>query len=143
MSKGLMQCKKSKDFIRWNFFWVRLVHVVLDYFIQMPNDRDFLEKILAVIEKRLGEEQFGVAELSRELGISRTQLHRKLRALQQPPASALLRAARLRRAEALLKQARLSVTEVAYRVGFRSAAYFSQCFREDFGMTPSQFRRRP
>lgn len=106
------------------------------------SDQAFLEKVSTLIEKHLGEEQFGVAELSRKLGISRTQLHRKLHALQQPSASALLRAARLRRAEALLQRTRLSVTEVAYRCGFRSAAYFAQCFREDYGVTPSQFRRR-
>lgn len=110
--------------------------------LPMP-EQTFLKKILAVIEKRLSDERFKVVELSREVGISRSQLHRKLRALQQPSASALLRAARLRRAQALLKQTDLAVTEVAYRVGFRSTAYFAQCFHEDFGMTPTQFRKRP
>lgn len=101
-----------------------------------------MEKIQALIEKRLGDEQFSVTELSQKAGISRSQLHRKLQALRQPAASGLIRAARLRRAAALLQQDRFSVTEVAYRAGFRSPAYFTQCFREDFGMTPSQFRRR-
>lgn len=104
------------------------------------SDQAFLAKVSAVIERHLGEEQFGVAELSRKLGMSRTQLHRNLRALQQPSASALLRASRLRRGQMLLRKSELSVTEVAYRCGFRSAAYFAQCFREDFGLTPSQFR---
>lgn len=104
------------------------------------SDQAFLAKVSAVIERHLGEEQFGVAELSRKLGMSRTQLHRNLRALQQPSASALIRAARLRRAALLLKQTRLAIAEVAYRVGFRSTAYFAQCFREDFGVTPTQFR---
>lgn len=108
----------------------------------MPNDQDFLKKVLTVIEQRLGEEGFSVATLSRDAGVSRSQLHRKLQALQQPAASELIRAARLRRASGLLRQGRLSVTEVAYRVGFRSSAYFTQCFREDLGMTPSQFRKR-
>lgn len=109
----------------------------------MPvSDPIFPEKIQALIEKRLGDEQFSVAELSRGAKLSRSQLHRKLQALQQPPAGELIRAARLRRAQTLLRQTRLSITEVAYRAGFRSPAYFTQCFREDFGMTPSQFRRR-
>lgn len=108
----------------------------------MPNDQEFLKRVLTVIEKRLTEEQFSVEELSHAAGVSRSQLHRRLHALQQPSAGELIRAARLRRAEVLLTQARLSITEVAYRCGFRSAAYFAQCFREDFGMTPSQFRRR-
>ncbi|NUO81788.1 helix-turn-helix transcriptional regulator [candidate division KSB1 bacterium] len=106
----------------------------------MPPEQDFLKKVLTVIEKRLGEERFNVTELSREISMSRTQLHRRLQALQQPSASALLRASRLRRGEMLLQKTGLSVTEVAYRCGFRSAAYFAQCFREDFGVTPSQFR---
>lgn len=109
----------------------------------MPNPQDFLKKVSIVIEMHLGDERFSVAKLSREAGVSRAQLHRRLRALQQPAASALIRAARLRRAQTLLKQFDFSVTEVAYRTGFRSAAYFAQCFREDFGMTPSQFRKSP
>ncbi len=108
----------------------------------MPlSSQAFLEKVRALIAERLGDENFSVAQLSRELGLSRTQLYRKLQAEYQPSPSALLRTARLRRAKKLLKQSRLSITEVAYRTGFRSAAYFAQCFREDFGMTPSQFRR--
>lgn len=107
----------------------------------MP-DQAVLEKILAAIERRYEDERFSVAQLSRGLGLSRSQLHRRLHALQQPSASALIRAARLRRAETLLRQTRLSITEVAYRCGFRSAAYFAQCFREDFGMTPTQFRKK-
>lgn len=106
------------------------------------SDQAFLAKVSAVIETHLGEEQFSVADLSHKLGMSRVQLHRKLHALEQPSASALLRAARLQRAALLLKQTRLAITEVAYRAGFRSAAYFAQCFREDYGMTPSQWRRK-
>ena len=99
----------------------------------MPNDQALLKQILTVIEKRLGDEQFSVAQLSREAGMSRSHLHRKLQAMQQPSAGALIRAARLRRAEALLKQARLSVTEVAYRAGFRSTAYFANAFARILG----------
>lgn len=106
----------------------------------MSADPAFLKKIHASIAERLDDEDFSVGQLSRELGMSRTQLHRNLIALQQPPASTMIRAARMRRAEKLLKQSRLAIAEVAYRCGFRSPAYFAQCFREDFGMTPSQFR---
>ncbi len=108
----------------------------------MTRNRDFLAEVLAAIEKHLEDESFDVAALSRKLGLSRTQLYRNLHALRQPAASALLRAARLRRGKVLLQHAKLTITEVAYRSGFRSAAYFTQCFTEDFGMTPSQWRKR-
>lgn len=103
---------------------------------------NFLEQVAEVIKQHCGNESFDVAQLSETLGLSRTQLYRKLRAEHQPAPSALLRTARLRRARDLLAQTDLAITEVAYRSGFRSTAYFAQCFREDFGMTPSQFRRR-
>jgi len=107
----------------------------------MSADQKLLEKVLLVIEKRLDDEQFNVTKLCREAGVSRAQLYRRLQALQQLPANELIRAARLRRAKALLQQTRLAIAEVAYRVGFGSAAYFTQCFREAFGVTPSQFRK--
>lgn len=108
----------------------------------MPADQKFLDKVQLVIEKRLDDERFNIAQLCRELGISRAQLYRQLEALQQPPPNALILAARLRRAESLLRQARLAISEAAYRAGFSSPAYFTLCFRKAYGMAPSQYRKQ-
>ena len=108
----------------------------------MSDDQEFLKNVLQVIEKRLGDEKFNVKELSREVGISRAQLYRKLQMMQNLPANELIRAARMQRAATLLQQTRLSISEVAYRVGFGSPAYFTQCFHQAFGATPSQFRKK-
>jgi AraC-like DNA-binding protein len=107
-----------------------------------PGERAFLEKLQATVEKHLGEEKFSVAQLSREMGMSRSQIHRKLRALIGQTPRRFIRAARLRHARALLEQGRLTVTEIAYRAGFSSPAYFAHCFRREFGLTPAQAKMR-
>ncbi len=101
--------------------------------------QDFLATALAEIKQHLGEADFSVEKLSRKLGVSRMQLHRRLRELGQPAAGEFLRDVRLQHAAALLQQHRLTIAEVAYRSGFRSPAYFAHCFRRRYGCTPRQF----
>lgn len=104
--------------------------------------RDFLDTALAEIKQHLGEADFSVNKLSRKLGVSRMQLHRRLRELGQPAAGELLRNMRLEHAAVLIRQRRLTIAEVANRSGFRSPAYFAHCFRRRFGCTPRQFAQR-
>lgn len=104
-------------------------------------DEQFLRKALAVTEANLTNADFDVALFSRELGLSRTQLHRKLTALTDQSPNEFIRAIRLQRAADLLRQQQGNVAEVAYQVGFSSANYFTKCFRDVYGQTPTEYAR--
>ena len=101
-------------------------------------DENFLSNMMKVIEKNMSEEDFGVEELAKEVAMSRSQLHRKLIALTGQAPSEILRNTRLLRAKELLQKKSALPSEVAYKVGFSSHTYFSKCFKEQFGISPSE-----
>ena len=101
-------------------------------------DEIFLNKILQAIEQNMSEEDFGVEEMAKEVAMSRSQLHRKAIALTGQAPSEILRNTRLLRAKELLQKKAATPSEVAYQVGFNSHTYFSKCFKEEFGMSPSE-----
>lgn len=80
-------------------------------------------------------------ELCRAIGISRSQLFRKMKTLVNDAPSRFIRAYRLQRAKQLLETTDLQVSEIAYRVGYKDPAYFSHSFQEEFGVTPGAVRR--
>ena len=102
----------------------------------------FLEKIKEVIEGNIDNSQFSVDDLGVEIAMSRSQVHRKLKALTDQSATNFIRNYRLHRAAELLKQESGNVTEIAYQVGFSSQTYFSSCFQELFGCSPSEYASR-
>ncbi len=102
-----------------------------------PRERRFLEKVKEAVKAELDDEDFGVEELSQALYMSRKNLHRKLKALTGQTPSLFIRMIRLQEAKTLLESGNYSVQEVAYRVGFNSATYFSTCFSAQFGYAPS------
>jgi signal transduction histidine kinase/DNA-binding response OmpR family regulator len=108
-----------------------------------PMDEVFLTKVLTVVQGHLQDPTFDVERLGREVGLSRSQLHRKLRALTNQPPTLLIRSIRLQRAAELLAHKTGSVAEVAYFVGFNSQAYFAKCFREQFGCSPREYAQSP
>ena len=91
-----------------------------------------------LLEIHFGDEKFGVEELGDEIGMSRSQLHRKLKALLGQGPNQFIRTFRLNRAHDLLKVNAATAAEVAYSVGFSSPSYFTKCFHEQFGYTPSE-----
>jgi transcriptional regulator GlxA family with amidase domain len=97
---------------------------------------------MAVVEQRMGDEKFGTEQLREELSMSRTQLHRKLTALTSQSAGDFIRYIRLHRAKQLLEQNVGTVAEIGFQVGFGSPAYFTKCFREQFGVVPSEARKK-
>ena len=103
-------------------------------------DDSFLKKIVAVVEQHMSDEAFSVEALGREVAMSRRQLHRKLMALTSVSASDFIRYLRLHRAMDMLKANAGTVSEIAYRVGFRNPFYFSKKFHEQFGVPPSEVR---
>ena len=106
-------------------------------------DEIFLEKVMKTINKHLDNAEFSVETFQREVGMSRMQLHRKLKALTDHSATEFVRVQRLKRASQLLKDSDTTISEVCYRVGFNSLSYFTKCFKEQFGVTPSEHANMP
>jgi DNA-binding response OmpR family regulator len=102
-------------------------------------DQKFIEKMLDLLELHHSEPDFGVPQLQKALAISRAQFHRKVKALTNETPGILLRHFRLKRAAQLLAQNADSVTQVAYSVGFNNLSYFTKCFKEVYGVTPSEY----
>ncbi len=96
----------------------------------------YLSKAKDVVEKFLDDPDFDVEAFCQEMGMSRTQLHRKLKALTNQSTTGFVRSIRLKTARQLLENGAGNVTEVAYAVGFSSPPYFSKCFQEKFGVSP-------
>ena len=105
-------------------------------------DQRFMEKIVAIIEKNMSNFNFDVTYLYNELAMSRTQLFRKLKALTGQSPSEFIRTIRLKRASQLLQKGFGNVAEVTYEVGFNNLSYFAKCFREQFGVSPSEYQRK-
>jgi len=99
----------------------------------------FLENIIQIIEDHLTEDDFTVETLQKKLGMSRMQLHRKLKALTDQSTSEFIRSIRLKRAAQLLKNPQMQVAEAAYLSGFNHLSYFTKCFKEAYGVLPSDF----
>ncbi len=105
-------------------------------------DEQFLNKVENVFEKKLSDEKFGVPQMQNILGMSKTQLHRKMKALTDQAPGEYLRNFRLRRAAQLISGKSDSVTQIAYSVGFNNLSYFIKCFKELFGVTPSEYNHQ-
>jgi signal transduction histidine kinase/DNA-binding response OmpR family regulator/Tfp pilus assembly protein PilF len=103
-------------------------------------DERFMQRVMEIVEAHLGDERFGVEELARQAGMSRSQLHRKVTALVDQSPVELIRNFRLRRAKEMLEAGTGSVSEICYEVGFNSPAYFSKSFKDAFGISPSEVR---
>lgn len=102
-------------------------------------DEQFLMTVKQAIQRRLGDETLSVESLAEEIGMSRVQLYRKVVALTGLSVNELIRSFRLQKASHLLQQKWGSVSQVAYEVGFSNLSYFSKCFRDEYGVLPSEF----
>lgn len=102
----------------------------------------FLQQLRQHIRQHLGDENFDTTQLSRHLGMSRAQLHRKVKGITGESPGRLLRQMRLEQARKLLQQNDLQIAEVAYQVGFSDPAYFTRVFRDYYQQTPSAMREK-
>jgi YesN/AraC family two-component response regulator len=103
-------------------------------------DEKFIIKVTEIIGKHISEEEFSMEDLGNELGMSRMQIHRKLKALTGKSASRYIRSFRLERAKEILNERNENISEVAYSLGFGSPAYFTRCFKEEFGYPPTELK---
>jgi signal transduction histidine kinase/ligand-binding sensor domain-containing protein/DNA-binding response OmpR family regulator len=101
-------------------------------------DEQFMNRIMVVIDEHLSEEEFSIEEFGKDVGMSRSQMHRKLKALTGKSASLYLRTVRLAKAKQMLTEKKGNISEICYQVGFSSPAYFSRCFKDEFGHAPSE-----
>ncbi|NNM09470.1 MAG: helix-turn-helix domain-containing protein [Flavobacteriaceae bacterium] len=102
-------------------------------------DEQLLEDIQKIIDTRITEPDFTVGPFAEELGLSRMQLHRKLKALTGLSASEFIRSQRLKSSTKLMETSDRSISEIAYSVGFNSPSYFIKCFKEAYGLTPTEY----
>ena len=98
----------------------------------------FIQSFKEVIERRLSDSELSVEDLAAEMNLSRVQLYRKVKNISGSSPVELLRTARLNRGYQLLLTTDKTVSEVAYAVGFTAPSYFTKCFRDEFGMSPSE-----
>ncbi|NRB51854.1 MAG: response regulator [Saprospiraceae bacterium] len=105
-----------------------------------PKEQEFLKRIKSIVLEHLADEDFGIPELCKAMGISRSQLHRKLKALTGKPTSLIVRSIRLEQARDLLLRRELSIAEIAYQVGFANPNYFSTVFSDFYGLSPTEMR---
>ncbi len=106
------------------------------------TDRTFVGRLRETVRQNLGDSDFSVERLGAELGLSRVQLYRKVKALTGHTPVELLRKARLAKGRRLVETTDLSVAEIAYEVGFTSPSYFNKCFKEEYGVNPGKMGGR-
>lgn len=104
-------------------------------------DQAFIKKLTDIILANLENERFGVEELSHQMGMSHTTIHRKLRSYTRLSVSQFIREVRLQKAHEMLEQNMGNVSEISYRVGFGSPTYFNKCFHEYYGYPPGEVKR--
>lgn len=100
------------------------------------RDKAFVKQLHDIIKSHMGNSDFGVEDIGVEIGLSRVQLYRKVKAITGSSVVDLLRKARLAKARRLLEANSMNISEVAYEVGFSSPSYFTKCFKDEYGMLP-------
>ena len=102
-------------------------------------DEELMERIMKVVNENMGDSDFNVEKMCDEVGVSRTQLHRKLKEMTGVPTSEFLRNIRLNEAARLIRERKINITQVSYMVGFANNSHFSTAFKKYFGMSPSEY----
>lgn len=105
-------------------------------------DKGFADRFRLLIEENLTDSELSVEDLGSKMGLSRVQLYRKIKALTNYSPNELLRIARLKKAASLLASSEKTISEITYEVGFSSPSYFTKCYKEYFGESPTEFLKR-
>ena len=132
-AKNLIDARKKI----WDHFKSLDLNMVPDLELSSVDDQ-FLQKVFKTIKENIDNELLSVEDIAAQVGFSRAQLHRKLKALTNKSAGQWVNDIRLQRAKAMLTQNLGSVSEVAYSVGYANLSYFTKSFKEKFGVLPSK-----
>lgn len=108
----------------------------------LPQDITFVEHLKDYIQAHLSDSDLSVEDISAEFHLGRTQMYRKTKALTGKSPIELLRTARLRKAAKMLTETERSISEITYACGFSVPSYFTKCFHEYYGMTPSEWKEK-
>ena len=103
-------------------------------------DKTFMQKVLDYVNENLGEPDLNVEHLADDMSLSRSQLYRKIKAITGMTANELIRKIRLKKAKQMIESGSDSISEVGFKVGFSSASYFSKCFKNEFGILPTELK---
>ena len=106
------------------------------------SDELFMKRVMAIVNKNLSNSDFNISQMVDEVGMSRTQLHRKLKELTGFSAARFMQNIRMQQAMKLLKEKKVNVSQIAYSVGFSSQTHFSTTFKQYYGVSPTEYIRQ-
>ena len=104
-------------------------------------DKKFLQKAYQLVEDHLDDANYSIEQFMNDLAMSRVQLYRKLKGLLDLSAIEFIRSIRLSHAARMIKEKTGNITQIAYAVGFNNPSYFAECFKKQFGITPSEYAK--
>lgn len=105
-------------------------------------DREFIEKIMRLIEENLSSEKIDITYLSDQMCMSSSTLYRKMKALTGLSTNEFIRKIKMQNAEKLLLEGKYNISEISYKIGMNSTGYFRQCFKDEFGLSPSEYLKQ-
>lgn len=108
------------------------------HFSYRAIDKQFLQSIINIIEQ---EPEFGLQQLSVEMNMSKTTLYRRIKSITGLSPIDFIKKARMKRARMMLLNKSINISETAYTTGFSDPKYFSRCFKKEFGLTPTEYKR--
>ena len=106
-----------------------------------PYDKELVEKIVKHIKENIGDTTLSVESIAQEMGLSRSALFKKIKTLTGLAPIELIKNIRIQQAVALIEEGKQNLTQIAYTTGFNDSHYFSKCFKQMYGMTPSEYKR--
>ncbi len=119
--------------------FLSLYGIKLEKVVPTRTDEKFMRKLIQLINENMGERDLNVDMITREMGISRSHLYMKIKTIANTSVNLFIRSIRMQRAAQLLASGGMNISEVAYEVGFNNLPYFSKCFHEEFGESPSKY----
>ena len=108
----------------------------------ISRDKEFLKKLVSFVEDNISNSDLNIDDICKEMGLSRTQLYRKLKGLIGQSANEFIRSIRLKRAAQLIRTNEMNISEITYEVGFNDLQYFRFCFKKQFGVNPSDYANK-
>lgn len=133
---------RTRELLRKSFKDNGVLHIEPSHVTLTSADETFVKRALESIENNMSDTEYSIEVLGKDVGMSRMQLYRKLKAITGQSANEFIRTIRLKRAAQLLEQKQLTIAEVTYEVGFNDLQYFRECFKKMFLVTPSEYVQR-
>jgi ligand-binding sensor domain-containing protein/signal transduction histidine kinase/CheY-like chemotaxis protein/AraC-like DNA-binding protein len=119
--------------------YIRESHVESMELLHSGKDKEFMTRVIQIVEDQLVNPDFDIEWLCRQLGMSRTKVYQKIRSLSGQSIGDFVRGIRLKKAREIMTHEDVSLAEVMYRIGIQTQSYFTKAFKKEFGKTPSQF----